>query len=135
MKNIQTEIIINADKATIWNILTDFSKYSDWNPFIVKVEGSLAIGKYLTNTISMEGQKPQVFKPKLLEVLPQKSLKWLGSLFFKGIFDGEHYFRLEPLKNNQTRLIHGENFSGIFSSIILKMIGKQTQEGFIKMNV
>ena len=87
----------------------DFKNYPNWNPFI-HITGNAKVGAQLENTIFLAGQKPQVFKPKVLEVAPQKTLRWEGHLFIKGLFDGEHYFQLEAINSEQTRLIHGENF-------------------------
>ena len=134
MKSIQTEILINADAATVWNILTDFSRYSEWNPFIRNSEGIAKVGTKLTNTMHLEGQKPQTFTPVIPQVEPLQSFRWRGSLGVRGLFDGEHYFRIEPQGERQVRLIHGEQFSGILSGMILKMIGAATEQGFIAMN-
>lgn len=134
MKKIQTEIIINASSEMVWNMLTNLNNFKNWNPFIVSSEGVVQAGTQLTNTISLEGQKTQTFKPTILEVESGKSFRWLGSLFIKGLFDGEHYFKLEKINETKTRLIHGEKFSGLLSNLILKLIGEQTKMGFIKMN-
>ena len=40
MKEIKTEIAINAPIDKIWNTLLDFKSYPNWNPFIIKVMGS-----------------------------------------------------------------------------------------------
>jgi len=134
MKKIQTEIIINASSEMVWDMLTDLNNFKNWNPFIVSSKGVIQTGTQLTNTINLEGQKPQTFTPTILEVESGKSFSWLGSLFIKGLFDGEHYFKLEKINDAKTRLIHGEKFSGLLSKLILKLIGEQTKSGFIKMN-
>ncbi len=133
MKNIRTEININAPIETVWSILMDFKNHPNWNPFI-HITGTAEVGQQLENTIFLEGQKPQVFKPRVLAVEQEKMLRWEGNLLIKGIFDGEHYFQLEKINFNQTKLIHGENFKGILSNLLLKMIGEATENGFIKMN-
>jgi len=134
MKSIKTEIIINATPSTVWNILSNFEDYKNWNPFI-HIDGELKEGQQLKNTIYLEGQSPQVFKPNLTKVEEGKSFRWVGRLFVKGLFDGEHYFVLEPFGKSQTKLIHGENFSGVLSGVLLKMIGEKTKAGFEKMNM
>ena len=111
----------------------DFKNYPNWNPFI-HITGKAQVWQSLTNTIFLAGQKPQVFKPKVLEVTSQKIFRWEGHLFVKGLFDGEHYFQLEALNPQQTKLVHGENFRGILSSLVLKMVGEATEDGFHKMN-
>jgi len=133
MKSIRTEINIHAPIETVWTILMDFKNYPNWNPFI-HITGKAEVGQQLENTIFLEGQKPQVFKPIVLAVAQEKELRWEGNLLVKGIFDGEHYFQLEKVNPTQTKLIHGENFKGILSGLLLKMIGEATENGFQKMN-
>jgi len=133
MKSIRTEITINATPSKVWNILMDFPRHTEWNPFM-QIEGEAIVGSRLKNTMHLEGQKPQVFRPEVLEVVPEKTFRWEGHLFFKGLFDGEHYFQLEPIAEGNTRLIHGENFRGLLVIPLLKMIGEQTREAFERMN-
>jgi hypothetical protein len=132
-KNITTEIIINASKEKVWHTLTNFSNYPNWNPFIVSIKGELAKGKKLTNTL-MNGEKAFVIKPVVLSVVPNQYFDWLGSILIKGIFDGHHYFEIDELSPTQVKLTHGEHFSGILSTYILKKIGNDTRNNFIKMN-
>ena len=60
-------------------------------------------------------------------------LEWLGKAPL-GIFNGQHYFKLEAINSTQTKLIHGENFSGWLRGMIMKRIGNATRESFIQMN-
>ncbi|MEM1119994.1 MAG: SRPBCC domain-containing protein [Bacteroidota bacterium] len=133
MQNITTKIIIDAPIETVWNTLINFEDYPKWNPFI-HIKGVAVVGEQLQNTIFLEGQKPQVFKPKVLVVEPKEEFRWEGHLFVKGLFDGNHYFQLTAIEKGKTQLIHGENFKGILSKVILKMIRPQTVAGFKKMN-
>lgn len=130
---IQTEIIINAPAANIWSILTDLERYSKWNPFMVESHGQIVEGEKLKNTMR-NGEKLMTFTPTVLKVEPGRYFEWLGSLYFRGLFDGKHYFELVPLSDNQTKLIHGEEFKGILVKLILKQIGDQTRDNFVAMN-
>lgn len=134
MKELKTTILINAPITRVWQILTDQEAYSEWNPFIKKMEGKLAIGEIIAVEIQPPGQKPMTFKPQIKVYTPQQEFRWLGHLFVPGIFDGEHYFKLEATGNRQTKLIHGERFSGLFAGVILKMMGTNTKAGFEVMN-
>lgn len=134
MLTITTEIEIAAPAATVWNILTDLEHYHNWNPFIIRSEGKVAVGKQIRNTMLLPGMSEQVFTPTVLEVETNKSFRWLGSLFVKGIFDGEHCFYLKELNPNKTLLVQKENFRGILAGITLRYIGEQTEQGFVAMN-
>src|SRR4051812_33869020 len=124
--NITTEIIINASKERVWGILTNFPNYPNWNPFIIKIEGKLAVNGRLINTM-VNGKKRYVFKPKILKVIPFQSFEWLGSLFVKGIFDGHHFFEIEEITPGKAKFHQGENFSGLLAKPLLRKIGDDTR--------
>ena len=93
-KELYTEIEINAAPEKVWRILTDFEAYPNWNPFIKKIKGNLAVGEKLEVFIQPSGAKGMTFKPTLLTVEKEKELRWLGKLFVSGLFDGEHFFKI-----------------------------------------
>ncbi len=134
MKTIKTKIIIDAPLSKVWNILMDHSSYPSWNPFLLSISGSTQVGETISVSFHQENKKPMVFKPVVLKNETNSEFRWLGHLFVKGLFDGEHYFKLESISDNQTRFIHGENFTGLMAGVILKMIGDSTLKGFNNMN-
>ena len=73
------------------------------------------------------------FKPIVLKNQFRQEFRWKGKLGMKGIFDGEHYFILEEISTKQTRFIQGENFTGLLSGLLLKMIDEEHQ-GWIYFN-
>lgn len=128
-KQIKTAITINASKEKIWEILTDFENYNQWNSFIKSVTGTLKVG----NQIKVELQG-MTFKPVVLTLNENSELKWLGHLWFKGLFDGEHKFKLTDNGNGMTIFEHSENFSGILVKLFSKSLDKNTKNGFEQMN-
>jgi hypothetical protein len=48
------------------------------------------------------------FKPTVLAVEPERELRWIGRFLVRGLFDGEHSFRIEPLDHNRSRFIQSE---------------------------
>jgi len=127
---ISTSITINSTPEKIWNVLTDFNSYPKWNPFINSIIGKPIKGsKIEVNIGTMQ------FTPLILECTPNLELKWIGKLFFSGLFDGKHRFYLTGNNNGTTTLIHSESFSGILIPIFKKKILTNTKEGFEKMNI
>jgi hypothetical protein len=133
MKNIQTEILIHADIAKVWDVLMNFDSYPTWNPFITSISGEQKLGSRLTVSINPPGGNGMTFKPNILTLEANKEFRWKGKLGINGIFDGEHYFMLESLDKDITKFIHGEKFSGLLVPFVSKMLDK-TQKGFQLMN-
>jgi hypothetical protein len=134
MKKIRTEVIIQADSDEVWSVLTQFEKYIEWNPFI-HITGDPGLGNVLENKMFLdENEKAQIFTPTITHWEDGKRFAWLGSLFIPGIFDGEHYFEVHQLTASRVKVIQGENFSGLLSSLVFWMIGKKTKSAFTRMN-
>jgi hypothetical protein len=74
------------------------------------------------------------FKSTVLEVKPERELRWRKQLLLPGIFNGEHYFLLETIGSDRTRLTHGEKFSGILVGLFGGTLSA-TEDGFKAMNV
>ena len=133
MKKLTAEIVINASPIAVWSTLTNFARYSAWNPFIVASQGQAVVGTRLVNQMK-QGDKVSTFRPRVTQVTEKVYLEWLGHLGIPGLFDGRHFFRLEALASDTTKLIQGEYFSGLLSGMVMRKIGEQTHAGFIAMN-
>jgi hypothetical protein len=128
-KQIITEIVINASPEKVWNIFSDFNSYPFWNPLVKSIEGTVA----QNNTIKVQVQNMQ-FRPKVLVFQKNKELKWLGHLWFKGLFDGEHKFELQENRDGSTLFIQSESFSGILVGLFSQKLDNNTRKGFETMN-
>ncbi len=132
-RRIETDIEINAPAARVWALLADFARMPSWNPFIKSISGDLAQGARLSVYIAPPGKSGMRFKPTILSVRPERELRWLGHLLISGLFDGEHYFLLEPIGENRTRLTQGEKFSGLLVGPLSGTLAA-TEAGFKAMN-
>jgi len=130
---LRTEIEISGSPSRVWEVLTDFYAYADWNPFIIRIGGKLEVGERLSITTAMPGGREFSFRPRVLVVTPGSELRWRGHLFVPGLFDGEHFFRLVEIGEGRTRFVHGEDFSGIFARFATGIF-TNTARGFVYMN-
>jgi len=129
-KEIKTSIVIAATADKVWSILTNFPSYKNWNPFITSIKGNVQLGNIIE--INAGGMK---FKPTVLSYKEGKELSWLGSLFFKGLFDGAHLFKIEDNQDGTVTFKHEEKFNGILVGLFAKKLDTDTKQGFIQMNL
>jgi hypothetical protein len=131
---ITTSITINATAEKVWNILTDFKYYNQWNPFIISISGEINIGYKLQVMIAPPNGNAMKFKPTILIVHNRKELKWKGKLLIKGLFDGEHQFEIIDNANGTITFVQSEKFTGILIPFFKKLINVNTKNGFMLMN-
>lgn len=131
-RTIETAVEINASPQKVWGILSDTNDYPDWNPFIRSVDGPLEPGKTVTIILNPPDSGVFTFHPVVLTAsFPEN--RWQGKFLLPGLFDGEHYFRVEPVSEQTARFIHGEHFSGL----LVRLMGgpmEKTRRGFEMMN-
>ena len=130
---LRTEIEILAPPAAVWGVLVDFLRFPDWNPFIPFISGELQIDARLEVLFALPDGSEVTIRPRVLAVVREQELRWIGHFFLRGLFDGEHFFRLVEIAPGRTRFVHGENFSGI---LLKPMTGRVTNmaRGFVFMN-
>ncbi len=133
-REIYTEIEINASANSVWEVLTTFDEYPDWNPFIREISGELSEGSRLSVSIQPVGGDPMDFQPTLIKADKNHELRWIGRVLLRGIFDGEHYLIIEKISEEKVNLIHGENFSGVLVPLLWGSMESGTKQGFKAMN-
>eukprot|EP01084_Bolivina_argentea_P125893 222991_1 len=140
--SLETSVVIKAPASIVYNILTDFDSYKEWNPFIIEsskdTDQLVANKTKLTNVMKPSENQQMQFTPTVTKVEANKEFEWLGILCCRGCFDGNHYFKMEASSADTTHFIQGERFYGclIVSCIccLNPLLLNDTKRGFENMN-
>ena len=131
MKEVRTEIEISADPRKVWQILADFEKYDQWNPFIVKVTGQAKEGSKIEIHIETPSGRSRKYGPMVTKVDQDRELRWHGKSI---LLNGEHIFTIEQIEQGLVRLVHREVFDGFLTSVFGKSLDTDVKKGFDEMN-
>ena len=135
MKELRSEIEIEASAERVWQLLADFPSFPQWNPFIRKATGNIRVGERLEVNIQPSGASAMTFRPTVLKVEPNRELRWLGLLLISRLFDGEHIFTIEPLGEGRVRFTQREVFTGLLVPLFARGLDTDTRRGFEEMNL
>ncbi|MGZ7108608.1 MAG: SRPBCC family protein [Methanobacterium sp.] len=133
MKEIHTEIEINAPAKVVWEILMNFEEFPNWNPFMKQISGNPQEGCRIEVFLQPPNSRGMTFKPKILEHKSEEKLRWIGNLWIPKIFDGEHSLIIKKINENKVLFIQKERFTGIFVPILGGLL-KNSKQGFEMMN-
>jgi uncharacterized protein YndB with AHSA1/START domain len=61
MKELHSEIEIDAPAERVWHLITDFASYPQWNPFIRTISGPPTPGERLEVRIEPPGGRGMTF--------------------------------------------------------------------------
>ncbi|MCB1180053.1 MAG: SRPBCC domain-containing protein [Leptospiraceae bacterium] len=134
MNSIQTEIIINAPKKIIWDILTDFPSYPEWNPFLIQVIGEASPG----SPVFFIAKSGFIFIPILANILEFENgskFSWGGPgiEWAKGLISAEHFFKIEEISERECIFHNNETMDGIIADTIWPLI-QNTELSYVEMN-
>jgi hypothetical protein len=132
--DIATSISISAPLKRVWEVLLDFARYPEWNPFVRSIEGPSSEGSVLKVTVHPPGGKAMQFRPVVLHHTLEREFRWKGRLLLPGLFDGEHYFILSQVGDASTLFTHGEHFYGLLVPLFRRALDGATKDGFEAMN-
>ena len=125
----QSEIIINAPKKKVWEVLSDFPSYKKWNPFTVQIDSSLELGSEVFLTVKMKPDKNTTIRTEYLKAYdPEEKMVW-G--FDHGlVLKAERTQRLISIDEKTTRYENEDKISGLASPLVQILYGKWIQRGF-----
>jgi hypothetical protein len=133
MKELRTEIEIQASPDKVWETLINLDKYPDWNPFIHHAIGKAKVGEKVDITFR-SGSKDMTLHCTVVKVEPNRELCWKYHVILPGLWSGEHSFTIEPIGANQIRFIDKEVFTGLLIPLQAKDIDTNSRRDFEAMD-
>ena len=133
---IHTKTTIEADAATVWRVLTDFSSYQEWNPTLVRARGTAEIGERLWLHLSLPTGFRVPFRPRVTVIEPEHELRWQGSV--NGVLTTEHAVSIVPAtgaeNEDRVRLVQRERLEGPLAVPVMGVMGAAVREGIEAMS-
>ena len=123
MREYVATTTINAPAEAVWAVLTDGSKWPEWDPFCEKIEGTIALGNKIKAFTKLSPGR--AFPVKVAEFVPNERMTWTGGMPL-GLFKGERTFVLES-NGATTDFELRERFSGPMLRIIGGSIPDMTE--------
>lgn len=113
MRELKTEIELSAPIERVWQVLTDFEHWQEWNPMVNQVSGNAALGSRLNITMcGSKGKDAMKYQATILEATPPRGLRWRATMMGGLMFTNDRVFELTE-KNGVTTLVNKEEFSGL----------------------
>jgi len=134
MKELRTEIEIQASPEKVWQALINLDKYPDWNPFIHHAMGKAKVGEKVDITFR-SGAKDMTLHCTVIKVEPNRELCWKYHVILPGLWSGEHSFTIEPMGASRVRFIDKEIFTGLLIPLQAKDIDTNTRRDFEAMDM
>jgi 3-oxoacyl-[acyl-carrier-protein] synthase-3 len=133
-RTLEVATEVEASPDVTWRVLTDLSRYGEWNPFIREAHGDTRPGGTVDVRVRTPMGLPLGFRAEVLAREEPRELRWRGHVIAPWLAAGEHTFALEPLPGGRTRLVQREEFSGLVPRLLRPLLVRETRRAFTAMN-
>mgnify|MGYP005820655651 CR=1 FL=1 len=132
MREIRTEVQIDAPREAVWDVLADFASYPEWNPFI-HVTGEARVRTNVRLKTMPPGRPANTQTAEVLTAWAPRHLRIQGKLRWTWLFAGTHIFELSE-RDGGTRFVNREEFTGLLAPVVVWLLGSRLPSGFEAMN-
>ena len=131
MRSISASATIGAPIERVWAILADTTRYREWSPFVVDVEGRIAVGETVTLVVAMHpGRAPIRQRETIRRWDEGREIRWGVVMGHRWVLEAERYQRLTPISPSETLYETSDEFAGTLVPIVFALYREKIQAGF-----
>jgi len=132
VREIRTDVVIDAPREAVWDVLADFASYPEWNPFL-NLSGEARVRTEVRLKTMPPGRPANTQTAEVLTAWAPRHLRIQGTLRWPWLFAGTHIFELSN-REGGTRFVNREEFTGVLAPAVLWLLGPKLPRGFHAMN-
>jgi hypothetical protein len=132
MKDVPTvrvELVIEAPRRAVWDVLVDFPRYAEWNPFTVGVKTSGRVGTPVLLDVRLGGRRMKM-REQMRVNDPLRRIGWGLRILGGVLLDCTRVQELEDAGEGRTRYICHESFRGLSVPLFFGRYQDSMQVGF-----
>ncbi|HEX4852590.1 SRPBCC domain-containing protein [Arenimonas sp.] len=133
MFTIDKTLEIEAPAATVWQVLTDFAAYGQWNPFVPECRCELKPGGAIEMQVQLMA-KPQFQREFVREVQPGQGFSYSMKPAPLGLLSSFRSHRIEPLGPTRCRYTSHFELRGPMRHLVLALFRGALEKGFAGMS-
>ena len=131
---MKTTFSVATSAETVWGILVDFERWSEWNPSVPSISGDARVGSTLSLTLAMPRRPSAKVKARITKLDPERRFCWHGTVGSERIFAGTREFVIDPQPDGTVLVTHLEDVTGLLFPVFRAVMGSAIQEHHDNLN-
>ncbi|GAB3629957.1 polyketide cyclase [Pandoraea terrae] len=128
------EVIIDAPAAVVWEVLTDFPRYSEWNSFCPRLDTTGRLGDMVYMQVRIPGVEGTIpVNEYLIACEPERLLSWEQRPTDENKDAARRDQYVDAIDSARTRYVTTDIFLGVNADTIMREHGAWVKQGFDQM--
>jgi hypothetical protein len=129
---IDAAVEIDAPAELVWQVITDFPRYGEWNPFCIECSSTLVPGEPIDMVVKL-GSTPRRQREWVRSHTPGTELSYAMKPVPFGALHSLRSHTVTPLTPDRTRYESHFELAGWLQPVVVALLGKTLQRGFAGM--
>lgn len=130
---INHDLEVNAPAETVWQVITDFDKYPEWNPFLEACESTLKPGDPIHVTVHL-GKQVRRETEYIIECTPGKGFAYRMKPPPLGMLRSRRSHEIVPIDDQRCTYRSRFRLEGWLAPVVQAFMGKHLLAGFNGMS-
>lgn len=129
---LRDEVEIAETPERVWEVISDFARYRDWNPFVIDARSSLEVGAGIWMRVRVFPWFSQPQSETILECEDGRGFAYGIRLPF-GALSSRRRHEIAPAGRAGTRYVSHFELEGWLTPLVQMLTGRRLREGFSQM--
>lgn len=130
---IDETVEVDAPHDFVWDVITDFRRYGEWNPFVVACDSTLKVGDPIEMRVHLFGAFAQPQREIIFEHEPGKRFCYGVAGVPFGAMRSNRCHEVRVLDSGRSEYRSHFELSGWLSPVVSGLLGSQLRRGFHAM--
>lgn len=120
---------IAAPAEVVWEVISDLSRYGEWNPFVSKCESTLQPGDAIDMTVHLM-KKPQQQREWITEYREGRGFSYRMKPVPASALSSARWHDIAPLDEQRCRYVSHFELRGWLMPLVRSLLGRRLRAGF-----
>lgn len=134
MIEIDESYEVRASAEVLWQVITDFDRYPDWNPFVISCAAALREGQPIDMKVQLFKHFAQPQRETILEVNPGVSFRYGLGPNRLGALSSVRSHEVEPRGPDRSHYRSHFRLTGWLAPLTNAWLGRRLEHGFSSMS-
>jgi len=127
---VDTTVYIDAPADVVWQVITDFPRYGEWNPFVAECASTLTPGDPIDMVVNLGGPKPKRQREFIRTHTPGREFSYTMKPVPLGALHSLRSHTISEVSPRRTRYESHFEIAGWLRPVVTTALGKQLSRGF-----